>query len=85
MMIPMQMELPNYADIDDDGDGRLTKNEVEENIYTVNPGENAPVLAGNEVERKRETDSNTMITIITTSTFTDSDGNGIPDYLDPQN
>jgi hypothetical protein len=77
--------LPNYADIDDDGDGRLTKNEVEENIYTVNPGENDPVLASNEVVRKRETDSDTLIKTITTITFTDSDGNGTPDYLDPEN
>ena len=77
--------LPNFADLDDDGDGRLTKNEVEENIYTVNPGENEPVLAENEVERKRETDSDTMITTITTITFTDSDSNGTPDYLDPEN
>ena len=77
--------VPNFADVDDDGDGRLTKNEVEENIYTVNPGDNDPVLAGNEVERKRELDPDTMITTITTTTFTDSDGNGTPDYLDTEN
>lgn len=76
---------PNFSDIDDDGDGRLTKNEVEENIYTVNPGENEPVLAENEVERKRITDSETMITTITTITFTDTDGDGTPDYLDIDN
>ena len=28
--------LPNFADVDDEGDGRLTKNEVVENTYTVN-------------------------------------------------
>jgi hypothetical protein len=51
----------------------------------VNPGENDPVLASNEVVRKRETDSDTLIKTITTITFTDSDGNGTPDYLDPEN
>jgi hypothetical protein len=77
--------VPNFADVDDEGDGRLTKNEVEEKVYTVNPGENEPALADNEVERKRETDSDTMITTITTTTFTDTTGDGIPDYLDPEN
>lgn len=76
---------PNFADIDDDGDGRLTKNEVEENIYIINQGENDPVFAQNEVERKRITDADTMITTITTITFTDTDGDGTPDYLDPDN
>jgi hypothetical protein len=74
--------VPNFSDVDDDGDGRLTENEVEENIYIVNSGENGPVLADNEVERKRETDSETMITTITTTTFTDANGDGTPDYLD---
>ena len=77
--------VPNYADIDDEGDGRLTINEVEENVYTVNLGESDPVFAENEVERKRKTDSETMITTITTITFTDTDGDGTPDYLDPDN
>ena len=77
--------LPNFVDVDDEGDGRLTKNEVVENMYTVNPGDNDPVLASNEVETKRETDPDTMITTITTITFTDTDGDGTPDYLDPDN
>ncbi|MFT4847582.1 MAG: hypothetical protein ACI83B_000101 [Sediminicola sp.] len=76
---------PDFSDIDDDGDGRLTKNEVEENIYTVNSGDSEPVLAANEVERKRITDPDTMITTITTTTFTDTDGDGTPDYLDMDN
>jgi hypothetical protein len=58
---------------------------VTENSYTVNPGESDPVLAANEFVRKRETDPDTLVKTITTSTFTDSDGNGIPDYLDPEN
>ena len=77
--------IPNFADADDEGDGRLTKNEVDENVYTVNPGDNNPILAGNEIETKRETDPDTMITTITTITFTDIDGDGTPDYHDPDN
>ena len=77
--------VPDFSDVDDDGDGRLTRNEVTENSYMVNPGESDPVLSANEFVRKRETDPDTLIQTIITSTFTDSDGNGIPDYLDPEN
>lgn len=77
--------LPNFADVDDEGDGRLTINEVVLNTYTVNPGDDDPVLASNEVETKRETDQTTLITTITTITFTDTDADGTPDYLDPDN
>ena len=76
---------PNFADVDDDGDGRLTINEVVQNTYTVEPGDDDPVLAVNEVETKRETDQTTLITTITTITFTDTDADGTPDYLDPDN
>jgi hypothetical protein len=76
---------PNFADVDDDGDGRLTINEVVQNTYTVEPGDDDPVLAANEVETKRETDQTTLITTITTITFTDTDADGTPDYLDPDN
>ena len=77
--------VPDFSDVDDDGDGRLTRNEVTENSYSVNPGESEPALAVNEFVRKRETDPDTLVKTITTSTFTDSDGNGTPDYLDPEN
>jgi hypothetical protein len=77
--------VPNFADVDDDGDGRLTKNEVVLNTYTVAQGDPDPVLASNEVETNSEYDETTMITTITTVTFTDTDGDGTPDYLDPDN
>jgi hypothetical protein len=77
--------LPNFVDVDDEGDGRLTKNEVVETQYLVNLGEDDPILASNEVETKRETDEVTQVTTITTITFTDTDNDGTPDYLDPDN
>jgi hypothetical protein len=76
---------PNFADVDDEGDGRLTRNEVEQNTYLIEEGEAEPVLASNEVETKREFDEVTLITTITTISFTDIDGDGTPDYLDPDN
>ena len=77
--------IPNFADVDDEGDGRLTKNEVEQNTYLIEEGGVDPVLASNEVETNREFDEVTLITTITTITFTDTDGDGTPDYLDPDN
>ncbi len=77
--------LPNFGDVDDEGDGRLTKNEVLKSTYLLNPGDDDPVLASNEVEISRETDDETGITTVTTITFTDIDGDGTPDYLDPDN
>jgi hypothetical protein len=77
--------VPNFGDVDDEGDGRLTKNEVVQNTYTLEPGDPEPVLASNEVETKRTYDEATMVTTITTITFTDTDGDGTPDYLDPDN
>ncbi len=82
--------IPNFVDIDDEGDGRLTKNEVLETVYPAFlEGTDEPILASNEVETKRvaEIDEVTMETMITitTITFTDIDGDGTPDYLDPDN
>jgi len=75
---------PNFIDPDDDGDGTATVNEIVQNTYVVNLGEMEPVLAANEVEKTRDTDDNGVITI-TTVVFTDTDGDGTPDYLDPDN
>jgi hypothetical protein len=82
--------IPNFVDIDDEGDGRLTKNEVIQTVYpSFLEGSPEPVLASNEVETDREEvyDDMTMETTITitTITFTDTDGDGTPDYLDPDN
>ncbi len=72
---------PNFADFDDDGDGTLTINEIVQNTYVLNPGDLEPVLAANEVEQTRETDDD-GVTTISTVVFTDTDGDGTPDYLD---
>lgn len=73
---------PNFADVDDDNDGRLTKNEVIENIYIIFPGDPDPVYVEHEVEVSRVTDDDTGETTITTITLVDANNNGIPDYLD---
>ena len=75
--------IPNYVDTDDDGDGILTSNEIV--ITTYNEATKEAVknisLAANEVLIKiiEETDGTyTGISV----TFTDTDGDGTPDYLD---
>lgn len=72
---------PNYIDLDDDGDGVNTFDELISNTYTVdtNMGETEPVLANNEYEVNRST-TNGVITI-NTVTVVDADSNGTPDYL----
>ncbi|WP_426430807.1 FKBP-type peptidyl-prolyl cis-trans isomerase [Winogradskyella sp. HB-48] len=72
---------PNYIDLDDDGDGVNTFDELISNTYTVdtNIGETEPVLANNEYEVSRST-TNGVITI-NTVTVVDADSNGTPDYL----
>ena len=69
-------------DADDDNDGRLTRDEVVQNMYTVSPGDDDPTLASNEIEVNREIDEVTGIITITTITFTDTDGDGVADYID---
>ena len=76
--------IPNFADPDDDGDGRLTKDEIESHEYTVNPGDADPELGPNEVEMYRDTDDDTGIVTIYTVVFIDENNDGIPDYLDKE-
>ncbi|WP_157547118.1 FKBP-type peptidyl-prolyl cis-trans isomerase [Kordia zhangzhouensis] len=73
--------IPNFRDSDDDGDGTITVNEVVQKTYVVNPGDTEPVLASNELEKTRDTDDD-GVTTIRTVVLTDTDGDGIPDYLD---
>ena len=74
--------FPNYIDLDDDGDGVSTLNELipTEYIVDTNLGEEEPVLGLNEFERSR-TLSNGIITIKTV-TIADSNNDDVPDYLD---
>ena len=74
--------IPNFVDTDDDGDGRLTKNEIEANTYVILEGETDPILGENEVEMYREFDDETGEITIYTVDFIDVNNDGIPDYLD---
>jgi len=74
--------IPNFLDSNDDNDSLLTRNELKFNTYTVdtNQGEMEPVLSENESEISRS-EENGVITIKTV-VIMDSNGDGIPDYLD---
>lgn len=75
-------DVPNFLDIDDDGDGIATINELEPSTYIVdtNIGETEPVLAEDEFERSRTTTAG-VITIKTVK-IVDTNNNNVPDYLD---
>jgi len=75
---------PDYTDPDDDGDGRLTKDETELNDYTINSGDPDPEFLDDEVEMYREVDEETGEIKIFTVILTDSNSDGIPDYLDKE-
>ncbi|WP_452222455.1 FKBP-type peptidyl-prolyl cis-trans isomerase [Lacinutrix salivirga] len=82
--------IPNFVDNDDDGDGVLTKDELDYETYEVNLslGEMEPVMATNQFEIKRETvtnDEGEDILVIETYLVIDTDGDGTPDYLDDAN
>jgi len=77
--------IPNFIDGDDDGDGRLTKDEIELNEYVIDIGDPDPVYGEDEVEMYRETDDELgTITIYTVILF-DENNDGTPDYLDKDN
>ncbi|MFK7750810.1 MAG: FKBP-type peptidyl-prolyl cis-trans isomerase [Kordia sp.] len=73
--------IPDFSDTDDDGDGTPTANEVVQNTYTLNSGDTEPTYAANEIIKTRDTDA-AGVTTIRTVVLTDTDGDGIPDYLD---
>ncbi|MDN3493324.1 FKBP-type peptidyl-prolyl cis-trans isomerase [Winogradskyella bathintestinalis] len=74
--------LPDFIDVNDDGDNVLTIDELIPNTYTVdtNVDEEEPILATNEFERSR-TELAGVITIKTV-TIADANDNDIPDYLE---
>ena len=72
----------NFIDPDDDGDGVLTRNELEPKEYVINIGEPDPVFGAKEFEVSRSEDENTGKITINTVTIVDADNNGIDDYLD---
>ena len=77
--------FPNFNDPDDDGDGRLTKFEVVAKEYTLNPGDPDPEFEENEVEMQRKIlDGDTGVVTLYTVVFTDSNNDGVPDYLDKE-
>lgn len=75
--------VQNYLDIDDDGDGTLTRDELEQKIYIISFGEAEPSLANNEFEYDRIINNDEETITIYTSVIIDTDGDGTPDYLDP--
>jgi hypothetical protein len=77
--------IPNFFDGDDDGDGRLTKNETELNDYVINIGDQDPVYGEDEVEMYRVTDEEEGTVTIHTIFLFDSNNDGTPDYLDEDN
>jgi len=74
---------PNFQDSNDDNDPILTREESISNTYVFDLG-NEPVLGVNEYEISRtvnEVPNPDEVTLIT-ATYIDTDGDGIPNYLD---
>ena len=75
--------VPDYLDIDDDGDGVNTVDELGFEEYVINIGDNDPVFASNEHELNRVVDNDANTITISTVIFIDSNNDNTPDYLDP--
>ncbi|RSK39365.1 FKBP-type peptidyl-prolyl cis-trans isomerase [Mangrovimonas spongiae] len=75
--------LANFIDNDDDGDGVLTRDELDYDTHTYNPGlgDPEPTLQDDEYEIDREENGNGEITI-NTVILRDTNNDGTPDYLD---
>ena len=76
--------IPNFADADDDNDGRLTKYEVTAKEYVLSPGDPDPVFEENEIEMQRKINSETGVVTLYTVVFKDENNDGVPDYLDSE-
>ncbi|GGG60296.1 FKBP-type peptidyl-prolyl cis-trans isomerase [Bizionia arctica] len=85
--------IPNFIDVDDDGDGVLTTDEIEHTVYTED--QNMMVFTSNiAAQVYYDTyaaadevlysiiDNNDGTFTLNTVIFTDSNDDGIPDYLD---
>ena len=77
--------IPNFVDGDDDGDGRLTKDETELNEYVIDIGDPDPDYMEDEVEMYRVIDEDIGVITIYTVILPDEDNDGTPDYLDEDN
>jgi len=75
--------VPDFADLDDDGDGVLTFNELKSEVYTVrtNLGELEPVLVEDREFEVSRSEVDGVITINTVK-IVDSNNDGLDDYLD---
>ncbi|NNC70245.1 MAG: hypothetical protein HKN90_05405 [Flavobacteriaceae bacterium] len=76
-------QLPDYLDVDDDGDGVLTRDELVQTVYVISFTDEEPVLGANEFEYYRIRDEQAETITIYTTTVVDSNNDGTPDYLDP--
>jgi len=86
--------IPDFLDVDDDGDGVLTKDEIERNTYNQNESMQ-PFTTYEAAETYFNvnaapgellysiTDNNDGTFTLKTVIYIDSNGNGTPDYLDP--
>ena len=85
--------IPDFLDIDDDGDGVLTKDEIKRTAYTEDENKKTfttylmaetyfNVNAAAKELLYSIIDNNNGTFTLNTVIYTDSNGNGIPDYLD---
>jgi len=86
-------DIPNFVDVDDDGDGALTKDEVERTAYTEDENME-PFITNSAAQEYYDTyaipgellynieDNNDGTFTLNTVIITDSNNDGTPDYLD---
>jgi hypothetical protein len=85
--------IPNFVDVDDDGDGTLTKDEVEQKEYTEDESM-MPFMSRDDAQTYYDTnaaaneilfsivENNDGTYTLNTVVLTDSNDDGTPDYLD---